>query len=129
MKKFFSSIRDKMGSVQEDELAEMEDDYVELESEGPQMEDSKVVVRPFSLEDFEDVKEILDSLREGSTIALVNIKGLKDKDMAELRRAISKFKKTCDAIKGEIAGLGEDYIIIVPSFAEIYKAPKFEDEL
>ena len=107
----------------------MEDEYVELESEASQSEDSKVVVRPFSLDDFEDTKDILDSLREGSTIALVNIKGLKDKDMAELRRAISKFKKTCDAIKGEIAGLGEDYIIIVPSFAEIYKPQKAEEDL
>jgi len=129
MKNFFSSLRDKMGTVQEDDLVEMEDEYVELDTEVSQSDDSKIIVRPFTLEDFEDVKDILDVLREGSTIALVNIKSLKDKDMAELRRAISKFKKTCDAIKGEIAGLGEDYLIIVPNFAEIYKAPRLSDEI
>lgn len=120
--KFFSSIKEKMGYVPEDDLKEVEEEYVELDSEPIVQEDTKVVVRPFNLEDFEDVKVILEVLREGSTIALVNIKPLKDKDMIELKRAISKLKKTTDAIKGDIAGFGEDYIIVVPNFAEIYRS-------
>lgn len=111
-----------MGYTPEDDLADVEEEYVELDAEGERIEDSKVIVRPFNLEDFEDVKEILDVLRDGNTIALVNIKPLKDKDMIELKRSISKLKKTCDAIKGDIAGFGEDYIIVVPAFAEIYRA-------
>ena len=111
-----------MGYAPADDLTDVEEDYVELDSEPVRSNDSKIVVRPFNLEDFEDVKQILDSLREGSTVALVNIKPLKDKDMIELKRAISKLKKTVDAIKGDIAGFGEDYIIVVPSFAEIYRA-------
>ena len=111
-----------MGYVPEDDLKEVEEEYVELDSEPTVQEDTKVVVRPFNLEDFEDAKKILDALREGSTIALVNIKPLKDKDMIELKRAISKLKKTTDAIHGDIAGFGEDYIIVAPAFAEIYRA-------
>ena len=64
----------------------------------------------------------LDSLREGYTIALVNIKPLKEKDLVELKRAINKLKKTCDAIEGDIAGFGDDYIIVAPGFATIYRA-------
>ena len=84
-------------------------------------EQSKVLVRPFVIEEFEDIKEILDVLREGSTIALVNIKPLKDKDLVELKRAVSKLRKTCEAIEGDIAGFGEDYVVAVPYFASIHR--------
>ena len=52
---------------------------------------------------------------------LINIKPLKEKDLVELKRAINKLKKTCDAMEGDIAGFGDDYIVITPSFAEIYR--------
>ena len=76
------------------------------------------------MQEFEDVKPILDALREGYTIPLVNIRGLKDKDLVELKRAINKLKKTTDAIEGDIAGFGEDWIAIVPSFATIHREKK-----
>ena len=41
--------------------------------------------------------------------------------MVELKRAINKLKKTIEVIGGDIAGLGEDYVILTPSFAEIYR--------
>ncbi len=99
---------------------EQEGGYVELDTDHEDIQ-SKVVVRPFVLNDFEDVKPILDSMREGHTICLVNIKALKDRDLVELKRAINKLKKTSDAVDGEIAGFGEDYIVVTPSFASIYK--------
>jgi len=126
--KFFSSIKEKMGYVPEEDLVEVEDDYVELDSDPVSNEESKVVVRPFNLEDFENVKEILDCLREGLTICFVNIKPLKDKDMVELKRSISKLKKTADAIHGDIAGFGEDHIVIVPKFAQIYRPNSIKDD-
>ena len=111
------------GTEQEEPKSEEAAGYLELDSEqseGP----GKYVVRPFMIEDFEDIKTILDSLREGSTIALINIKPLKDKDIIELKRAINKLKKTCEAVNGEIAGFGDDYIVATPGFARIYRAPK-----
>lgn len=117
---FFSSLKEKMGSAEEAHQEEGHEGYVELDSEeqhGP----NKTIVRPFALTDFEDIKEVLDSLREGNTIALVNIRPLKDKDLMELKRAINKLKKTADAIDGEIAGFGEDWIVVTPSSAEIYR--------
>src|SRR3989344_7806655 len=79
-------------------------DYVELDTNAA-AEKAKIVVRPFILDDFEQIKPILDVLREGHTISLINIKPLKDKDLIELKRAINKLKKTCDAVEGDIAGL------------------------
>jgi SepF-like predicted cell division protein (DUF552 family) len=119
MKNFFSSLKAKMTGPKFEELDEAEG-YVELDSDALEPK-TKVLVRPFVLEDFEDMKPILDSLREGHTIALVNIKPLKERDLIELKRAINKLKKTTDAIDGEIAGFGEDYIVVTPSFATIHK--------
>jgi SepF-like predicted cell division protein (DUF552 family) len=121
---FFSKIKEKLqGPSDEDMYGEAEEEYVELDTEMNEVS-SKVMIRPFILNDFEDTKPILDALRKGKTIGLINIKPLKEKDIVELKRSINKLKKTCDAIDGEIAGFGEDYIVVTPSFAEIYKAPK-----
>lgn len=120
--KFFSLKRFKQKSFDEDDNVQAEDEYVELNSEGEQSKSSKVTVRPFVMNDFSDIKPILDTLREGNTIVLVNIKPLKEKDLVELKRAVNKLKKTCDAIEGDIAGFGDDYIVITPSFAQIFRS-------
>ena len=126
MKEFFSKIMKRVRMPEHG--GDHEEGYVELDSESQEFK-SKIIVRPFVLKDFDDVKEILDSLREGYTIALVNIKPLKDKDLVELKRSINKLKKTTDAIEGEIAGFGEDYIVVTPSFAQIYRAKEQAPEV
>ena len=97
MASFLSKIKEKFTGPKYEEFGE-EEGYVELDNEGE--EKSKIVIRPFVLEEFEDVKPILDALREGFTVALVNIRPLKEKDIVELKRAINKMKKTADAIEG-----------------------------
>lgn len=122
MKKFFAKIKKGLSKSDFDDDGDFAEDYVELDTENDSEAISKVIVRPFTLEDFSDVKPVLEALREGDTIGLVNIAPLKEKDLVELKRAINKLKKTCDAIEGDIAGFSEDYIVVVPSFAEIYRA-------
>ena len=127
MANFFSRLKDKLvGDSGDYDISEDGDEgYVELSTEAqPKDKNAKVVVRPFILEDFAETKEILDALREGYTIALVNIRPLKDKDLVELKRAVNKIKKTCDALEGDIAGFSDDWICITPSFARIYREKK-----
>jgi len=122
MKNFIKKVKESFSSKKSTDDDEVQSDYLELNTDTAfDRSNQKIIVRPFVLEDFAGIKEILDALREGYTIALVNIKPLKDKDMVELKRAINKLKKTADAMEGEIAGFGEDYIVIAPSFATIYK--------
>ena len=45
---------------------------------------------------------------------------MKQKDPVELKRAVSKIKKTVDALGGSIAG-HENLIVATPSFARIQK--------
>lgn len=106
---------------------ELTDDYVEVEASTKDTK-TKVMIRPFILENFEDVKPIVDSIREGSTIALVNLAPLKDKDRIGLKRAIDKLKKTLDANEGDIAGFGENWIIATPSFATVFRGEEKETE-
>ena len=121
MAKIFSRLKDRFMGPDYESEGRSETGYVEVDAPSDDAR-SKVIVKPFMLENFEDIKPVLDSLREGHTIALVNIRPLKESDMSELKRAINKLKKTCDAIQGEIAGFGEDFIVVCPAFATIAKS-------
>ncbi|MCK5150138.1 cell division protein SepF [Candidatus Pacearchaeota archaeon] len=106
-----------------------DEEYLEIDLEKEEKE-NKVLVKLFALRKYDDVTEILNSLREGYTIAIIDIKVLRQ-DSIELKRAISKIKKTTDALEGNIAGFGENMVIVTPSFAKIHKEvvrPKPEKE-
>lgn len=98
-----------------------DDDYLEIDLEQQDKKEKKVMVKLFNLKQYEDVNDILNSLREGYTIAVIDIQILRKKDSIELKRAISKLKKTTDALEGNIAGFGENVVIVTPSFAQIHK--------
>ena len=105
------------------------DEYLEIDL-GQEETTNKVMVKLFVLKQYEEVTEILNALREGYTIAVIDIKTLRQKDSIELKRAISKIKKTTDALEGSIAGFGENTVIVTPSFATISKEiaePKKEE--
>lgn len=99
----------------------IDDSYLEIDLEKEE-EENKVLIKLFVLKQYEDVNEILNALREGYTIAIIDMKILRQKDSIELKRAISKIKKTTDALEGSIAGFGENMVIVTPSFAKIHKA-------
>ena len=123
VRKLLSKIKEKFSGSDDFELpGEGDEGYVEIPPEGVAVaEKTKLTVRPFVIEEFGDIKPILDALREGYTISLVNIKPLKEKDLVELKRAINKLKKTVDTVEGDIAGFGDDWIALTPSFAKIYR--------
>ena len=124
---FFDRLKGRMFGAS-DILDEAEEEgYVELGADTGSEPGAKITVRPFVISDFESIKPILDSLREGHTIALINIKPLKDRDLVELKRAINKIKKTTDAIEGDIAGFGDNWIAAVPSFARIHRHKTTEE--
>ena len=120
MGNIFSRFKDSFSS-EEEYPEEFTDDYIEIDTDKVTPK-AKIVVRPFVIEDFADIKPALDALREGYTIALINIRPLKDRDIVELKRAVNKLKKTTDAIDGDIAGFGDDWLVVTPSFAGVYRS-------
>ena len=105
----FNPFKKMMGS--DDELSP---DFIEIDLD-QEKSDSKVLVKTFVLKVYEDINPILNARREGYTIAVIDIKHIKSKDVIELKRAISKIKKTVEALEGKIAGFGENTIIATPS--------------
>ncbi len=101
-----------------------DEEYVEIDVEGQKPKDNKVIVKPFVLRQYDDINDILNALREGYTIVVIDIKPLKTKDIIELKRAVGKIKKTVEALEGNIAGFGDTTLIATPNFAEIHKAPE-----
>ena len=114
----FKNIKKAFSRARDDEFGE---DYLEIDLGQQEKENNKVLVKLFSLKQYEDVNNILNALRDGYTIAVVDIKILRQKDSIELKRAVSKIKKTIDALEGNIAGFGENLVIATPSFAKIEK--------
>jgi len=109
-------------------FGDSEDEYIEIDLEHEGEKENKIQVKLFMLTQYDDVNSILNALREGYTIAIIDFKVLKTKDPIELKRAISKIKKTVDALEGSIAG-HENLVIATPSFAKIYKEmPKAKEE-
>jgi SepF-like predicted cell division protein (DUF552 family) len=102
------------------DAGEVQNEYLEIDLDKKE-EESKVLVKLFVLKQYDDVNDILDALREGYTIAILDIKELRKRDSIELKRAIAKVKKTTDALSGNIAGFGENIVIVTPSFAKILK--------
>jgi len=78
-----------------------------------------LLVKYFILSDFADIKPVIDSLREGYTIAIVKYKPLGNKDSTELKRAISKIKRTIEAINGELMGMEDGWLVAVPQFFKL----------
>jgi SepF-like predicted cell division protein (DUF552 family) len=97
-------------------------DYLEIDL-GKEEVQSKVTVKLFALKEYEDVTAVLNDLREGNTVAIIDIKPLRQKDAIELKRAVSKIKKTIEAMEGNIAGFGENMVIATPAFARIHREP------
>lgn len=89
-------------------------EFIEIDLDQDKSE-SKILIKTFVLKSYDDINSILNALREGYTIAVIDIKALKSKDAVELKRAISKIKKTVEALEGKIAGFGENTVIATPS--------------
>ena len=105
-----------------------DEDYVEIDLNSLEPKENKVMVKPFVLRTFDDVNDILNALREGYTIGVIDIKPLKTKDIIELKRSVAKIKKTVDALEGSIAGFGDNIIIATPSFAKIHREQQEKKE-
>jgi SepF-like predicted cell division protein (DUF552 family) len=96
-----------------------EEDYSEVDL--GQFEESSglpdMILRVAELGRIEVLPEIKQEIYAGNII-LVDIAGLK-RDKAALDRAIGELKKAVEDISGDIAGVGDDLIVLVPNGIKI----------
>lgn len=94
------------------------EDFIEMEH---LKQNPKVSIRTMQLTCFDDTKKVAAVLREGRTIMLLDVSPLKEKDVIDLKRSVNKLKNVSAELGAEIAGLGGDWIVLAPGFAEIYR--------
>ena len=95
-----------------------QEDYLEV----PAQKSKKMYsVRTYVLEDFNDVKPVMDAIRKGGTIALVDIAPLQERDEIDLKRAINKLKAATSEVSGNIVGLQKSWIVLTPNSVDVEK--------
>lgn len=80
----------------------------------------RVGIKIEKLTEFGDTEKVLKAIRE-ENIVFLKIKGLKDKDIGELKRAVERLKKTVSAQNGDIVGIEQDWLILAPEFAQVHR--------
>ncbi len=96
--------------------------YIEIDSLGVETKSSAgaLGVRVEKLNQFEDTERVLRAIRNGE-IVFLKIKGLREKDMGELKRCIDKLKKSIIANNGDIVGVEQDWLILTPESARVVR--------
>jgi SepF-like predicted cell division protein (DUF552 family) len=115
-------VQDKPKEVEKEKVEkekEAGDEFLELDTSSFD-EKLGVNVKIDVLENYSDTERVQGLLRQGSVIFL-KIRDLREKDINELKRAVEKLRKTCSAMNGDIVGVDEDYLIITPSFAKVFR--------
>jgi len=101
-----------------EEPENLEDNFVEIDhtSESGQ----KINVRIEELEEYRDVDFVQKLVREGN-IVFLKIRSLREKNIGELKRAIQKLKKGAVAMNGDIVGVDDNFLVLTPQFARVYR--------
>jgi SepF-like predicted cell division protein (DUF552 family) len=110
----------------EEYVEDSSDDYLsitemETSPKGLEHEEKILDVKVFVLDDYDNIREILDVIRSEKTMCLIDIHLLRNKDPDELRRAVDKLKKTVEAVGGELVGFHENWILAGPKTVHIHK--------
>jgi SepF-like predicted cell division protein (DUF552 family) len=111
-------VLEKLKKLKEKITKKEEEGFVEVETGFE--EQGKVGVKIETLNSYSDTDRVQQLLREGNIIFL-RIGELRKKDINELKRAVEKLKKTCAAMDGDVVGVEEDFLIITPKFARVYR--------
>jgi len=101
----------------EEDVEEVEE-YTELPLDVEQPKHTKIMID--KLDSYANVDMVLKKVREGN-IVIAKIKELKESNLDELKQAIAKMKTACANFDGDIAGVGDEWIIITPRTARIHR--------
>ena len=84
-------------------------------------------VKPMTLEKDTDKDAVIEEVKKGNII-LLNIADLSKRNAVKLRDMVNLIKKQVEAIDGDIAGFGEDYVVAAPYFARIHRGSAIKKE-
>lgn len=102
------------------------EEYIEVDLGGsavgaePVLGGGKIGIRIENVTEFGDTERVLKYLREGQ-ILLLKVKALKEKDLGELKRVVERFKRTVLAQNGDIVGVEQDWLLLVPEHVTVHR--------
>jgi SepF-like predicted cell division protein (DUF552 family) len=119
--RFGERLMGRFKGTPEAEEAVQQGELPELQFEHGERPEPAMQIRTSVLEEFADTEAILSHFRKGNTIMLIKIRHLREKDMSELKRAISRLKTHCQTCGADMAGIDEDWLVMAPSSAKIVR--------
>lgn len=107
----FSRNNDENASLADQEFVDLRD------HEAPTNGDATVNVRVAEMRQIEDMKALSGLVYEGDLL-LIDFSAL-DGDEVALRRITKEFKKIANDVGGDVAGVGEDLLLVTPTGVKV----------
>ncbi|WXG45458.1 MAG: cell division protein SepF [Candidatus Atabeyarchaeum deiterrae] len=87
---------------------------------GSSEESDVIYIKSIDLQSLSNIQQVLDELEKGN-IVIVYVGRMQYGQNRELKRVVDQLRGACRSIGGDIAQLGQDYIVVTPSFVRISK--------
>ena len=87
----------------------------------------KIYLKSLSIRSLEDLNKVKDEIRSGN-IVILRVGQLAEKNMNDVSRAVSELSEFVKQISGDIARLGEERVVLTPSFIKIWREKAAEAE-
>ncbi len=81
----------------------------------------KCYLKAFPLRKLEDLDVIKNEIESGN-ILIIRITHLAEKSVDEVKRAVEDLREFVRLVRGDIARLGEERIVITPSWVKIWRS-------
>ena len=81
---------------------------------------SKVYLKALPLRNLEDVDAVKREVKEGN-ILILKVSPLAKKSIDDVKKAVSELLEFTQLVGGDIARLGEERVVITPSFIKIWR--------
>ena len=121
---FLNKFKGKLSGESEEEIDIDEFlDTLGVENEDLLVEEADMWVKPYVLEDLEDVAAIDSDLDKGN-IVILNVEPLLKRNRIKLKQAISRIKEHAAEIDGDIARLSEYKLLVTPKGVKVAKSKK-----
>ena len=93
----------------------------DLKQDKPRVETpSDRYLKALSLRNFEDVDIIKHEIKSGN-ILIIRVTALAEKSVDDVKRAVNELNECAKSVGGDIARLGEERIVVTPSWIKIWR--------
>ena len=111
------SMFSKFFKKRQPEVEERIEEFTELPAE---QEGAKVNIVIDKIEGLADSDRVIKKVRTGSVV-IARIKELRENNVEELKHCISKIKTSATVFQGDLAGVGDEWLLVTPPSVKIHR--------